>query len=162
MQHFHVRVARDDQTFSAAHFITLAGGTCERLHGHNYRVAVEVQGPLDENHYVIDFAGLRETLRGVLDELDHHVLLPTDHPAIRVEAGEREVEVRFAQRRWLFPRDDCRLLPMANTTTELLARYVGCRLMERLELHSGSRPAVLRIEVQESAGLWAACELRHE
>ena len=162
MQHFHVRISKDDQSFSAAHFITLEGGTCERLHGHDYHVAVEVQGPLDENHYVIDFVGLRETIRTVLDELDHRVLLPTEHPAIRVEAGEREVEVTFAERRWLFPRDDCRLLPMANTTTELLARYVGYRLLERLESRFGTRPAVVRIEVEECRGLSSVCELRDE
>ena len=30
----------------AGHFITFENGESERLHGHNYRVAVEVTGPL--------------------------------------------------------------------------------------------------------------------
>jgi hypothetical protein len=50
-ERYHVRVAKDTLVFSAAHFITFAGNVCERLHGHNYRVAAEVAGPLDENHY---------------------------------------------------------------------------------------------------------------
>ncbi len=51
---FHVRIAKAEHVFSAGHFITFVGH-CERLHGHNYRVAVEVRGPLDENHLVVDF-----------------------------------------------------------------------------------------------------------
>ena len=73
--------------FSAAHFITFAGNICERLHGHNYKVAAEVHGPLDENHYVVDFIAVRDALRGIVEELDHHTLLPTVHPQIKISAG---------------------------------------------------------------------------
>jgi len=125
---YHVRIEKDYLVFSAGHFITFDGDVCERLHGHNYRVAAEVFGPLDENHYVVDFIALRDTLKALVDELDHHMLLPTDHPLIRVVADERSVEVTFEERRWVFPRGDCILLPVANTTTELLARYLGMRL----------------------------------
>ena len=45
---FRVRVTKDHLVFSAAHFITFNGNVCERLHGHNWRVAVEVTGGLDE------------------------------------------------------------------------------------------------------------------
>ena len=63
MEHYHVRIAKDYLVFSAAHFITYDGDVCERLHGHNYRVAAEVAGPLDENHYVVDFIALRTRSR---------------------------------------------------------------------------------------------------
>src|SRR4051794_5211653 len=104
-----VRLEKEYHVFSAAHFITFNGDACERLHGHNYRVEVEVEGPLDENHYVIDFIALRDELKKITDELDHRMLLPTSHPLIRVTATEREVEAVFKPdgRRWLFPRDDC-------------------------------------------------------
>ena len=162
MQHFHVRLSKDDLVFSAGHFITLEGDVCERLHGHNYRVAAEVHGPLDENHYVVDFLALRDTLRTIIGKLDHRVLLPTDHPSVRVAAEEEQVEVTFAERRWVFPRSDCLLLPIANTTTELLSRYLGQRLLEELALRTGRRPALVRIELEESPGFSAVCQLRDE
>ena len=161
-EHFCVRIAKDDLVFSAGHFITLEGDVCERLHGHNYRVAAEVHGPLDENHYVVDFIALHEALRAILDEMDHRMLLPTGHPSIRVEAGEEEVEVTFRRRRWIFPRCDCVLLPVANTTTELLCRHIGRRLLRALQARTSSRPTMLRIEVEECSGQSAACELRDE
>ena len=46
---YRVRLDKECHVFSAAHFITFHRDVCEELHGHNYRVAVEVDGPLDEN-----------------------------------------------------------------------------------------------------------------
>ena len=158
-EHYHVRVTKDYLVFSAAHFITYNGNICERLHGHNYRVAAEVFGPLDENQYVVDFIALRDSLCAIVAELDHRMLLPTGHPLIRVEAGEQAVEVTFEDRRWVFPREDCVLLPVSNTTTELLARYLGRRLLKKLETEAGIQPARLRIEVDECFGQFAVCEL---
>ncbi len=159
---YHVRVEKDYLAFSAAHFITFAGDICERLHGHNYRVGAEVAGPLDGNHYVIDFIALRDALAEIVLELDHYVLLPTQHPLIRVTSDERSVEATFAERRWVFPRGDCRLLPVANTTAELLAQYIGRRLLDSLAARTGARPELLRIEVDECFGQSAICELRGE
>ena len=156
---FHVRVAGDDLTFSAAHFITLGDGTCEPLHGHNYRIAAEVHGPLGPNQWVVDFLVLRNAVRSAIAELDHRTLLPTGHPAIRVTPGSEEVEVRFAQRRWVFPRADCVLLPVANTTGELLAAYLAERVAGQLQQHTGARPARLRIDLEECCGMTAVCEL---
>lgn len=156
---FHVRISRDDLVFSAAHFITLEGDQCERLHGHDYRVSAEIHGPLDENHYVVDFVALYDALRAIVDALDHRVLLPTGHRSIRVAADPEQVEVRFGQRRWAFPRSDCLLLPTPNTTTELLAEYLGRRLLDELAHRTGSRPPVVRIEVEECCGFSAVCQL---
>lgn len=151
-ERFRVRVSKDYLVFSAGHFITYQGGTCERLHGHNYRVAAEVAGALDENQYVVDFIALRDELRAIVDELDHRMLLPIEHPQIRVTADEREVTATFADRRWVFPRGDCLLLPVANTTSELLAKYIGLRLANALAARLGQAPDRLRIEVDECFG----------
>ena len=158
-EQYRVRVTKDHLVFSAAHFITFNGDVCERLHGHNWRTAVEVTGPLDENHYVFDFIALRDALQAIVNELDHRVLLPTEHPLIRVTAGEHEVEARFEERRWLFPREDCVLLPVANTTAERIAHWIGVRLLERIRGHQNSRIDSLRVEVEENFGQWAVCHM---
>ncbi|MBW3597818.1 MAG: 6-pyruvoyl tetrahydropterin synthase family protein [Planctomycetes bacterium] len=159
---YTVRLEKEYLIFSAAHFITFDGNICERLHGHNYRVSAEAAGPLDENSYVIDFIAFRDALRGLVDELEHRVMLPTEHPQIRVAWDDREVTATFEDRRWVFPRGDCVLLPVANTTAELLARYLGQRLLDVLQERTGVRPSLLRIGVDENHGQWAFCELREE
>ena len=160
MNEFHVRIANDDLVFSAAHFITLEGGACERLHGHTYRVAAEVYGPLNGSQYVVDFLVVRDALKEIVAEMDHRLLLPTQHPAICVSSQSGEVEVTFADRRWVFPQNDCLLLPIANTTTEMVAQYVGEQLAAAIKRSSGLLPSHLRIEIGEGSGYSAFCDLR--
>lgn len=157
---FQVHVAKDYLVFCAAHFITYEGEACERLHGHNYRASVTVEGPLDDNRYVIDFIALKDMMRRITDELDHHVLLPTRSRLIQVAENGAEVTARFAERRWSFPREDCVLLPVENTTAELLARWIGERLRDVLSQKYGTIPPLVRIDVEESFGQSATCELR--
>jgi 6-pyruvoyltetrahydropterin/6-carboxytetrahydropterin synthase len=147
---YHVRIAKAEHVFSAAHFITF-GEQCERLHGHNYHVAVEVRGPLDENHLVVDFLLLRAKLRDITGALDHYVLLPSQHPQMRVVDDGRQVTVAFGESRWEFPSGDCRLLPVANTTAELLAAYIGGQLLASLGVEAGKLGG-LRVEVDECDG----------
>lgn len=160
-ERFRVRVTKDHLVFSAGHFITIetpSGLICERLHGHNWRVAVEVSGPLDVNHYVFDFIALRDTLQSIVERLDHRMLLPTRHPQICVQSGSTETEVRFGQRRWIFPTDECVLLPIEQTTAELIARWIGHKLDTELEQKNWPRLPRLRLEVEENFGQWAIWE----
>jgi 6-pyruvoyltetrahydropterin/6-carboxytetrahydropterin synthase len=87
-------------------------------------------------------------------------MLPTEHPAIRVTWDEREVTAVFEERRWVFPRGDCALLPVANTTAELVARYLALRLLDALEQQTGMRPEFVRMGIDENFGQWGFCELR--
>lgn len=151
---YFVRLTKDYLVFSAAHFITFDGDICERLHGHNYQVEAEVHGPLDENHYVVDFVALRDTLQEMVAAMDHRMLLPTQHPQIHVTENDQEVTATFQERRWVFPAGDCLLLPVANTTTELLARYIGLALQDRLRSAGLAAPQSLRIGVDENNGQW--------
>jgi 6-pyruvoyltetrahydropterin/6-carboxytetrahydropterin synthase len=158
---FCIRLQKEAFVFSAAHFITFAGNVCERLHGHNYGVAVEIDGPLDENQYVVDFIAVRDELKKLTEELDHRVLLPDRHPLIQVTADKKEVTAVFVPdgRRWVFPAGDCAVLPVANTTAELLAGYLAERLRDALARRLRFRPARLRLAVDENHGQWGICEL---
>jgi 6-pyruvoyltetrahydropterin/6-carboxytetrahydropterin synthase len=159
-QSFKVRVSKDHFVFCSGHFISYEGDKCERLHGHNYRAQVEIEGDLDENHYVFDFIALKRRIKPIIDELDHYMMLPTRNPLIRVEESAGSVHVRYRDREWVFPRGDCALLPLENTTAELLARYIAERLRADLKRHHDFTPLVLRVEVEENVGQAAACELR--
>jgi len=61
--------------FSAAHRLPLSGGRCENLHGHNWKVEIEVRAEqLDESGMVIDFNDLKTIVRDVVQDLDHTFL----------------------------------------------------------------------------------------
>jgi 6-pyruvoyltetrahydropterin/6-carboxytetrahydropterin synthase len=159
-EHFKVRVTKDHLVFCSGHFISYEGDKCERLHGHNYRATVEIEGELDENRYVFDFIALKHRTKAITDELDHRMMLATRNRFIQLDATDRSVRVRYRDREWVFPRDDCVLLPIENTTAELLARYIAERLRDDLRRQHNYEPAVLRVEVEENVGQSATCELR--
>jgi 6-pyruvoyltetrahydropterin/6-carboxytetrahydropterin synthase len=159
-ERFKVHVTKDHLVFCCGHFISYSGHQCERLHGHNYRAAVEIEGPLQPDFYVFDFVALKARTKAITDELDHHMLLATRNPVIKLEEAGDRVDVRYRDRQWLFPRDDCILLPIENTTAELLARYIAGRLVESLRTYEGFVPEVLRVEVEEAPGQSATVEWR--
>jgi 6-pyruvoyltetrahydropterin/6-carboxytetrahydropterin synthase len=158
-ERFKVRVTKDYLIFCSGHFISYEGDRCERLHGHNYRAAVEVEGPLDENFYVFDFIALKSLASAIIAPLDHRMMLATRNRYITVEPSASSVRVAYRGREWVFPLDDCVLLPIENTTAELLARYIGEKLTEALRAKHGFRPEVVRVEVEETPGQSALYEL---
>jgi 6-pyruvoyltetrahydropterin/6-carboxytetrahydropterin synthase len=158
-EHYKVRVTKDHLVFCSGHFISYEGDRCERLHGHNYRAAVEVEGVLDKNFYVFDFIALKQRTKVITDELDHRMMLPTKSILITLHEEGKALRVRYKDREWLFPRDDCVLLPIENTTAELLARYIAYRLRADLLKQFSYEPDVLRVEVEENIGQSATCEL---
>lgn len=155
---YKVRVSKDYLVFCSGHFITYLGDQCERIHGHNYRVAVEVEDDLDENHYVFDFIALKDLTLAITDELDHRMLLPTQSRLIHLEEEGPNWRVRYQDRYWSFPRNECALLPIANTTAELLANYIAGRLRDALTARGLALPRIMRVEVEESFGQSAEVE----
>src|SRR4051794_40922002 len=113
-QNYRVRVYKENFDFSAGHFITF-GGLCETLHGHNYRVEVQLVGENGPDRFVYNFSDLKPLVRQECSLLDHRMLLATKNPLLQYEYSEDEVEVRFGARRYLFPRAEVALLPVENT-----------------------------------------------
>ena len=88
------------------------------------------------------------------------MLLPTRNRVILLSEEGDGIRVRYRGREWLFPRDDCVLLPIENTTAELLARYLAGRLAESLRTHHGFVPERMQVEVEENVGVSATYEWR--
>jgi 6-pyruvoyltetrahydropterin/6-carboxytetrahydropterin synthase len=151
---FKVSVTKDYLVFASAHFITFAGHRCESLHGHNYRVGVTLEGALDESSwYVFDFVTLKKLMKRLVDEIDHVVLLPTESPMIGVrEEGETVHVTVNGQPRYVFPRRDCVLLPIPNTTVEMLAQHLAGRVRDEVEALGAIHLSALELEVEENFG----------
>jgi 6-pyruvoyltetrahydropterin/6-carboxytetrahydropterin synthase len=164
-EHHEVRLRKAVHVFCAGHFITLADDLCEAVHGHNWTVGVDVVGTPDAHGMVVDFIALRDAVTAIVTRLDHRMLLPTKSRLLGVTTepgpgGRLETTVRFGDRRWVFPADECALLPVSNTTAEWIARWIGGELLAAFAAQGRPRPAVLRVAVDECLGQSAVCELR--
>lgn len=159
---FKVSVRKEDVVFAAAHFITLPGHRCESLHGHNYRAGLELVGGLEPDAwYVYDFVALKQVMRRLTNELDHKVLLPTTNPLLTVDVTGPTVGVRYdGQSRYVFPAADCVLLPIPNTTVEMLAEYLAGRVKQELKARGAAHLTRLAVEVEETVGQSATYQER--
>lgn len=61
--------------FEAAHYIKDYPGKCNRLHGHNWKVEVNIYGnKLDKLGMLVDFRDLKVTVNKIMEKLDHYCL----------------------------------------------------------------------------------------
>jgi len=151
---FRVSVAKDYLSFSAAHFVTIAGHKCESLHGHNYAVTVTAEGAVDpETGFVVDFAVLKRILQPVLRELDHRVLLPTENPKVRIREEDGRVRVDYrGEDRFVFPSSNVARIPVTDTTAELLAELLARAVVAGLPAEGVATVTRIVVDVEESPG----------
>lgn len=149
-----MRIELEAGHFSAVHFIT-EHERCEHLHGHNWRVRVEVEGELDQRGMVVDFLELKARMGEILRKYDHRVLLPSLNPSVRMGEEESGIRVRAGNRTFLFPVEDVVRLPVVNVTVEELARLIGEELAKRV---TGPNLRRLAIRVSEAPGQEAVFE----
>src|SRR6187200_2876619 len=154
MESYKVTVTKDYIVFASAHFITFAGHRCEGLHGHNYRATVTVEGDLDPDAwFVFDFVVLKKLMKQLCDEIDHVVLLPLESERVKVSVDGEIVNVAVdGKPRYVFPRKDCALLPIPNTTVEMLAQLLTERLQHELQTMGAQDLSAIEMEVEENFG----------
>jgi 6-pyruvoyltetrahydropterin/6-carboxytetrahydropterin synthase len=159
MAAFRIRVDHENLKFSAAHFVLFGNGKCEGLHGHNYRAWVELEGSLQPSDYVLDFLAVKPLMKAICERLNHRVMLPTENEGLKIESGDSVVEAVYGKKQYRFPAEDVLLLPIHNTSAELLARYICGALREEIKRRYGGDGVVtIRVGVQESFGQEASYE----
>lgn len=111
--------------FDAAHVLTHHAGQCRNLHGHTYRVIVEVAESADSEDMVIDFKNLKQVMRAViLERFDHAFLFD--------EASASECEIAA-----VITRHGMRSVGLPfRSTAENLARHFFRELEARVKVVS--------------------------
>lgn len=69
-----------EQSFDSAHFLADYRGKCGNIHGHRWRVLLEIesetlQEDAQERGMCVDFSVLKEELKEIVDRLDHNFLI---------------------------------------------------------------------------------------
>ncbi|MCR5562090.1 MAG: 6-carboxytetrahydropterin synthase [Desulfovibrio sp.] len=137
-----------EHVIAAAHRLYDYNGRCERLHGHNYRIALTLDAPgLDALGMVADFSVIKKVLFAALDEeWDHRTLLYVKDPLCARLAAIL---------------DDGSIRPVPfNPTAENMAAWLGETFFPAVLRHAGMdagvRPAAVRVhETDGSCALWS-------
>jgi 6-pyruvoyltetrahydropterin/6-carboxytetrahydropterin synthase len=147
-----ITVERHTLRFFAAHMATFRRSV-EPLHGHNYAVVVECAGPLTEDAWVIDFGVVRRAMKASCDQLDHKFIL--QQPSLLLSAvqvgGSWEI-IAEGVRRYVLPASDVEALPIRNSTTEEIARWLHGQFCERLRREGITTVESVTVGVEEAPG----------
>ncbi len=150
--YFEVNVSKDTFKFNAAHFVAFPGFR-ERLHGHNYRLSIRLLGSrtIGQDGYVLDFGDIKDVTKRVCKEINEYIICPMYSPVLKIteipnndgnssnsngtkKKKSSSVEIICEDGdRFLFPRGDCVMLPIAHSTAEELAMYMWGRILTELD-----------------------------
>jgi 6-pyruvoyltetrahydropterin/6-carboxytetrahydropterin synthase len=147
---FTLRLAKQDFKFSVAHFTIFGADRAEPLHGHNYRLALELEGRVaGEYGLLADCDAWKRAARAVCATLDDKVLVATASPHVECREEGGDLVVRFAERSYRFPERETLRLPLVNISMELLARWAWERLAPAA---AGTAVERLTVEIEETPG----------
>lgn len=129
-------------------------GSKERLHGHNFTLAIECELADATLDHMVDFSALKAALAELCSEWREHLLLAAGNPHLEIARDDgAELEFSLCGKRYVVPRDEVLLLPCDNVSVEALAALAADRLRRSLSpmlLVAGVR--AIEVTVEETPG----------
>jgi 6-pyruvoyltetrahydropterin/6-carboxytetrahydropterin synthase len=157
-----ITIARDQYKFSCAHMTVFPDGSKERLHGHNYTVAIALELTDTSFAKIIPFAAIREALGQLCSSWKEHVLLAAHNPHYElVHHDDDEIEFKLCGKRYVMPSEDVMVLPIDNIAVEPLAGHCAEVLKAKLaDVLALPHVRALEVTVAESPGQGATAMMR--
>ena len=93
---------KTDQSFDSAHFLADYVGKCRNIHGHRWRVIIEIQGDAlltsgEKRGMLVDFGDLKNDLKKIADELDHSLIIESGSLRDATMEALRDEEFRIVE-----------------------------------------------------------------
>jgi 6-pyruvoyltetrahydropterin/6-carboxytetrahydropterin synthase len=101
---------------------------------------------------VLDFITFKPLVKAVCDALDHRTLIQTNSSTIQVSKRAKEIEILYKKQRLVLPRRDVVLLPITNTSTELLAEYIAGQIKRKVRQYFAATIRYMEVAVEEARG----------
>jgi 6-pyruvoyltetrahydropterin/6-carboxytetrahydropterin synthase len=153
-----ILIAREQYKFSCAHMTVFPDGTKERLHGHNYSIAVALELDRIDLPAMLPFRAIKNVLGELCAAWKERLIVAQHNPQLVIVRDDKEFEFTLCGERYVVPRGDALLLPIDNVTVENLAAHVAELIGAKIAPLS---PHVRNIEVTvgEHPGQGASCTM---
>jgi 6-pyruvoyltetrahydropterin/6-carboxytetrahydropterin synthase len=136
-------------------------GHKERLHGHNFRIFVDVDVADASMARMVDLNLIRAPLETICAAWKERLLLASGNPRFELIRDDGvELEYRLCGDRYVCPREDVVFLPIENCSVEGIAAYLCATLRDHLRALAGEGVVLgLELRVEELPGIGASCYL---
>lgn len=116
-----VKVGIEGITFDSSHYTKGITDKCMNIHGHTFKLAVEVEGEVDpKTGMVIDFLILKNIISEIVSEYDHKFIIP------KKDVDKIKVEGPF--------RYKVKAIEYPEATTEYIAMDIAKKLFDKINL----------------------------
>ena len=149
---FTLELAKEDMKFSAGHFTIFSATERERLHGHNFRVAVEITARMQDNGMGFDYGVYKRRIRDLCDAWDEYFILPGQSPYLQIRESGDQILARFNGQEIPFLAEDVLILPIVNATVECFSQLFLERLMADPDEIARFQIEALRVKVYSGPG----------
>lgn len=152
---FTFRLKKENFKFSCTHFTIFGPNEGERMHGHNYHVQVDLRfnDISKTDGLAVDFNVIKPVIKQLCDNLDEHILIPEKSPYVKIERQETQIVLEFNNKHYSLPREDCKVLPLVNISSEELARYMTENFIKSCPTNIGLVQVEITIEETRGQGV---------
>ena len=157
-----IEIAKQNLHFSAAHFTIFSATSRERLHGHNFRIAISITGEVDDNGLCFDYAIYKKILEDLCLNFDEYTLIAADSPHLKIITDQTFHHVEHNQIVMPLLKSDTILLPVLNVTIEELSHYLLGRLLDDRDLIDKLKIHALDMRVSSGPNQWATSGWQRE
>jgi len=137
--------------FDAAHFVHTTNTPCRNIHGHTWKVELELTGKVQPDGMLVDFTSIKE----IVDQLDHKLLVPMDLITWNNNKKYEEHRVAIINHPWgeiIVPGKMVEDLPIETITAEHLAEYIAESILDKFD-----QVVTVSVSVWESSTARADC-----
>lgn len=155
-----IELAKERMKFSSGHFTIFSAKDRERIHGHDFRVALTFTTEVGPNGMAFDYGIMKDVVTKVCDSLDEYFLLPLNSPYLKIEQSDGEVRAIFGTETLRFLAGDVKLLPIRNVTVEDLSGWILSSVKSGLSAEIAPLVHAMTVRVSSGPGQSAATSWR--
>eukprot|EP01080_Neovahlkampfia_damariscottae_P001313 gene1313-11396_t len=143
-----INISKEDIKFSSGHFTIFSKTSREPLHGHNFKVSMNLTGEVNSNGMINNYQIFKKKLRNICKEFDEKFLIPKNSSFLNIKENEKEIFVNFQNEEIKFPKNDVLILPLRNITGEELSSHIASLMKNELD----QEEEISRITISVSSG----------
>ena len=126
------------------HRLPFHEGLCRNIHGHSYKMAVEISGEVGENGMIIDFYDLNKIINPIIEEYDHAFM-----------CWEKDKNLR----EFLVKNKMKKVLVSYHSTVENICKDLGTRIIQKLKKLPGYHFDNITVKIFETPNSFAEINL---
>ena len=127
--------------WEAAHRIPWHEGKCKHIHGHSYKMIVELEGETNEKGIVMDFKELKDIVQPYIERVDHTTL---------ISVNDDDLKEVFDAKQWKYY-----LLPFDSTAENLCDYFANLIIKNNQELLLANKITTVSVKIAETETAYA-------